>query len=319
MKIDIVICTDTNYIMPCGILFYSICKNNLMHNIVFHAVIDDSVTKTDKEFLNLTVNQFNMKVEYHLVDGHLFDSFPNLGTGVYVSKATYYRLYLTEILPQSIDKILYLDCDMIVRKDIGPLWNIDVSDVAVGVSADGWESKIQIYNRLQYPYHKGYFNAGMLLINLRYWRENNVLGRCLDYIEHHFTRIVSHDQDVLNYVLQDEKAPVGITYNFLENFLYKSDTALFDYWKYKDEIDAVKNDPVIIHYVASKPWNKNCQNPYKDIFLQYKSETLWKGTPLFRHKVSIRSIIKDLLIIFKLVKPRKDFWDYASIETLHIV
>ncbi len=318
MKIDIVICTDTNYIMPCGILFYSICKNNQMHDIVFHAVIDESVTDVDKESLNKTVNQFNMIVEYHMVDGHLFDSFPNLGTGVYVSKATYYRLYLTEILPKSIDKVLYLDCDMIVRKDIAPLWNIDISNVAVGVSADGWESKIQMYNRLQYPYIKGYFNAGMLLINLRYWREKDVLGRCLHFIKNHFKRIVSHDQDVLNYVLQDEKISVGITYNFLENYLYKSDVALYDYWKYKTEIDTVKNDPAIIHFVASKPWNKNCRNPYKDIFLQYKSETLWKGIPMFGHKESIRSIIKDLLIIFKLIKPREDFFDYDSIEELHI-
>ena len=97
MNINIVICTDTNYVMPCGVLFYSVCKNNRMHNIVFHAVIDESVTNEDKESLTKTVAQFGQKLEFHLVDSHLFDSFPNLGPGVYVSKATYYRLYLTEI------------------------------------------------------------------------------------------------------------------------------------------------------------------------------------------------------------------------------
>lgn len=318
MNINIVICTDTNYVMPCGVLFYSVCKNNRMHNIVFHAVIDESVTNEDKESLTKTVAQFGQKLEFHLVDSHLFDSFPNLGPGVYVSKATYYRLYLTEILSSHMDKVLYLDCDMVVCKDLGPLWDKKIANCAVGVSADGWESKIQIYNRLQYPYEKGYFNAGMLLINLKYWRDHQVLNRCLDFIKNHFDRIVSHDQDVLNYVLQDEKENVGITYNFLENYLYKPEIALYDYYKYKKEIDLVKKDPAIIHYVASKPWNKNCKNPYKDIFLRYRNETIWKGIELRKIKTSFRSIIKNVLVKLKLIQPQEELFDYNSIEEICI-
>lgn len=315
---EIVVCTDRNYIMPCGILFYSLCKNNKSCTIVFHVVIDASVTDEDKSSLTSIAGQFNQQIEFHLIDSHLFDTFPNLGPNVYVSKATYYRLYLTEILPSTIDKILYLDCDMVIRKDLNDLWNKDIANYAVGVSADGWESKIQIFNRLEYPYEKGYFNAGMLLINLKYWREHNVLGRCLNFIKNHFDRIVSHDQDVLNFVLQDEKVPVGITYNFLENFLYKKNLALFDYSKYKDEIDKAKNDPAIIHYVASKPWMTNCTNPYKDVYLKYKKETQWKDMPIQSPKKTIRSRIKKLFQLLGIMGVEINMIDEKTVSELKI-
>lgn len=294
-QIHIVVCTDSNYIMPCGVMLYSLCKNNQNSRIVFHVIIDESVTDINKKALVEIAESFNIKIAFHLIDGHLFDSFPNLGEGVYVSKATYYRLYLSEILSQDIDKVLYLDCDMIVDGDIKPLWETNIDNVAVGVSADGWESRIQIYNRLVYPYEKGYFNAGMLLINLNYWREHKVLERCLNFIKNHFDRIVSHDQDVLNYVLQDEKKNVGISYNFLENYLYKKNLVLYDYQKYKEEIYKVKDNPIIIHFVASKPWMTNCTNPYKDIFRAYQNETQWKGLPLRSPKATLRSRVKAFI------------------------
>ena len=58
-KIDIVICTDTKYVMPCGIMFYSLCKNNSENEIVFHAIIDDSVTEANKESLSSIAKKFN--------------------------------------------------------------------------------------------------------------------------------------------------------------------------------------------------------------------------------------------------------------------
>jgi lipopolysaccharide biosynthesis glycosyltransferase len=138
----------------------------------------------------------------------------------------------------------------------------------------------------------------------------------LDFIKNHFDRIVSHDQDVLNYVLQDEKENVGITYNFLENYLYKPEVALYDYYKYKKEIDLVKKDPAIIHYVASKPWIRNCKNPYKDIFLDYRKETLWKNCTVLKEKISIRSRIKSILMYFRLIKPQEELFDNNEISNI---
>ena len=298
---EIVVCTDHNYIMPCGVLLYSLCKNNTENNITFNIVIDNSVTDDDKRKLTQSKGKCNnIELVYHTIDGSLFDNFPNLGKDIYVSKATYYRLYLTEILPQSVNKILYLDCDMIVRKDIAKLWNTDIESVAVAAVFDGMDGKIELYNRLDYPMEKGYFNAGMLLINLKYWRDNNIHQKCLDYIKNNHERIVSHDQDVLNYVLQDTKKELDLSYNFGESFLYKPKYMQFYYAKYKSIIDTTIHDPAIVHYTITKPWRKECLNPFKSLFLKYKEQSIWKNIPIEKDKFNFRKMVKRILITIGL-------------------
>lgn len=293
---NIVVCTDHNYVMPCGVMLYSLCKNNLNNEICFCVVIDESVTDSDKDDLKDIAGKFpNLQLIFYNIDGHLFDNFPSLGSGLYLTKATYYRLYLSEMLPQSMNKVLYLDCDMIVRTDISELWNVDVEDVAVAAAMDGMDGMIQLYNRLGYPIEKGYFNAGMLLINLKYWRKHDILNRCLNFIRDSRELIVSHDQDVLNVVLQNSKKNVDITYNFGECFLYRPQNMSFNFLKHKKEIDAFINNPAIVHYTVSKPWNQSCLNPFRTLFYKYRDETKWKGMPLQKKKYTKKEIVKELL------------------------
>lgn len=299
---DIVVCTDHNYVMPCGVMLYSLCKNNAKHEINFHVVIDESVSTFDKQSLQAIADEWNgVNLIYIPIDGHLFDNFPNLGGGMYVTKATYYRLYLSKILPQSLNKVLYLDCDMVVRKDIGELWNTNIDNIAVAVALDGMDGLIQLYNRLAYPAGKGYFNAGMMLINLKYWRDYDVLGKCLDFIKNHYDIIVSHDQDVLNVVLQDSKVNVDITYNFGEGFLYKPQFMQFDYYKNREAIERVIHDPAIVHYTISKPWKEGCLNPFKSVFFAYISKTEWRDFKLEKTKYTKRELLKKCLYKIRLI------------------
>lgn len=303
---NIVVCTDHKYIMPCGVLLYSLCKNNSKNKIVFNLIIDESVTENDREnFSNVKKDFQNVELVYYQIDGTIFDNFPNLGNGIYVSKATYYRLYLSEILPRTMNKVLYLDCDMVVRKNILDLWNTNIENVAAAVAPDGMDGLVQLYNRLEYPMEKGYFNAGMMLINLKYWRENGIHERCLNYIKHHYEKIVSHDQDVLNYVLQDSKINVDLTYNFGESFLYKPEVMQFYYAKYKQMIEKTLHDPAIVHFTISKPWKENCMNPFRSLFFKYRNETIWRRTPIEKDKLSWRGWTKKFLCFLKLIKITK--------------
>lgn len=312
---EIVVCTDRNYIMPCGVLLQSICQNSNNSQISFNVVIDESVSDHDKDVLRkiATVTPL-VKVNFYSIDGHIFDNFPSLGNGIYVTKATYYRIYLTKILPSTMDKVLYLDCDMVVRKDLADLWNKDIDNKAAAVALDGMDGMAPLYNRLNYPMEKGYFNAGMMLINLKYWRENQILEKCLDFITNHYDSIVSHDQDVLNFVLQDSKENVEITYNFGECFLYKPRYMQFNYLKHKPEIETYIKDPAIVHYTISKPWRKGCLNPFKELFLKYRSQTIWKDMPLENDKFSIRKMIKNILIMLKIKQKEPNIYNDTEFD-----
>lgn len=113
---------------------------------------------------------------------------------------TYYRLFISDILPSDIDKVLWLDCDIIVAGDLKELWNEGISDSAVGVVPDFENNNVRVMNRLKYDAAYGYFNAGVLLINLKYWRRENIIPIFTNYISDHYENLYYHDQDVLNYV-----------------------------------------------------------------------------------------------------------------------
>ena len=119
-----------------------------------------------------------------------------------LSKSAYYRLLLVSILPTDIEKVLYLDCDIIVCGDISYLWKIDLENYAVAAISD---LKIMPLNgihsqTLSMSYDLAYFNSGFMLVNLSYWRRYNLERRLLTFLKTHI--VVFHDQDALNYVLK---------------------------------------------------------------------------------------------------------------------
>lgn len=98
-----------------------------------------------------------------------------------------------------------MDGDIIVRNNLNELWNTDIKDYAIGAVPDQSEGLIVFYNRLKYPPRLGYFNSGVLLINLKYWRDNNLTEQFNKFLQTYPERVVFHDQDILKYTLRIRK------------------------------------------------------------------------------------------------------------------
>ena len=113
---DIVICTDNNYVMPSGVLFCSICENNRQENITFHVIADQSFSDENRRALLSIVMKYDKKICFYQIDPNIFTSFPvgRKDQPIHITLAAYYRLYLTELLPKDLNKVLYLDGDIIV-------------------------------------------------------------------------------------------------------------------------------------------------------------------------------------------------------------
>lgn len=300
---EIVACTDHGFIMPTGVMIQSVCVNNIDSHVSFHIIGDESITEKDKEDLKSVVNKIaNKDIFFHIVDGNKFGDLPALDN-TYVTKATYYRLELARLLPNSVDKVLYLDGDIIVRKSLDDLWNLDISKYALAAVPDQSEAIFEEENYLKVEHWHGYFNAGVMLVNLKYWKERNLRKDYYNFIQNYPDRIRLRDQDVLNYVLNEKKLLIPIRYNFTGGWLLKS--RKIDTEKYKDQIDDAIKDPVIVHYTpGEKPWTTYCRQPYKALFLKYKSQTIWKGTPLIENrplKLRISKFFSGILRKFKLM------------------
>lgn len=285
--INIVFCTDTNYIMPSGVFMKSVSVNNGKNNINFHCIVDESVTEEDERSLVEVLADNNLhKISFYRVVGSDFENMPNLDvseeyakknkvTATHTTKACYYRLSMAELLPKNLNRVLYFDCDIIVTQNLMPMWQTDLEGNAVAAVVDEGEL-VMSYDQLEYSPEFGYFNSGAMVIDLDYWRKREIFPKFLEIIRCHAGRMRQHDQEILNIAFHDSVKRLPIKYNLQENFLRRTDLIPDFYTKYGEEIEKGLKDYAVIHYTADKPWYSENNQPLKEEFYKYLRLTKWR-------------------------------------------
>lgn len=302
--INILCATDSNYAALCGIMLTSLFENN--KNSTFNIyILTDGITNEDQKKLERLTSSNNADLSIIKLNASDFSNCP-IWPGDHLSTAAYYRLMVSELLPKSINKVLYIDCDIIVNDSIQALWEQNIEDVAIGAVLDAEFFNSEFYQRLQIKNKNQYFNSGVLLINLEYWRRKNVVKRCFECIEKNKHLLRFHDQDTLNMVLQEEVTILPIKYNLQTPFLMTCFSS--NYINIMPEIKQAIQRPCIIHYIGSgKPWNGKISNhPFKSYFHHYKNLSAWKNVDISKTKAPISSLmiwyINNILWFLKLKK-----------------
>lgn len=295
---EILVGFEHNYVMPYGVMFQSLVYNNPNETIHVHAIVNESVTNEDKNDLSKIIKQSSHnRIDFYKFDKGRVKVFP-LSSVRHFRESCYYRLYAASILPPEIDKVIYLDGDMVVRHSISDLWEYDIEDASVAGVTNQTE-KVEFYNRLHYPMKKKYINNGVAIFNLKKWRKEGTEQKFTDMILKYPERIVNADQDVMNVVLQDDKIILPIKYNVQEFFYYQLKYMTFDYWEYQSEFDLAIKDPIILHYAGpEKPWLIGCLHPLKDEFFKYRSMTVWKDEPLIKSNSSkgLKQMVRSTIV-----------------------
>ncbi|GGE24852.1 glycosyltransferase family 8 protein [Streptococcus himalayensis] len=219
---NIVMAADYDY----KIQVETVLKSILQHHtrIQFFLINQDY----PKEWF-LSINEKLAAFESCIIDKKVSTiAYKHFNTAEHISEATFYRYHIPELIEE--DKVLYLDSDIVVVGDLSPLYDLDIEPVGLAATEN--------FGR-EYD-----FNAGVLLINNRRWREKNVLNRALSIHEKLDATLNFADQDVLNELFKNEWMPVPEIYNmqiFGGNFNLK---------RY-----SIPSETVIIHYTtAIKPW-----------------------------------------------------------------
>lgn len=277
--IHILCATDDAYVPICGIMLTSLFISNPQNDLHVFILVDSLKNENEKLFFKLA-ESYHQTIEIIHIDQSKFKDCP-IRDYDHVSLATYYRLLAPILLPTAIDKVIYLDCDMLIVRDIASLWNYDVSAYAVAACCDEDFTSEEKYIRLAYPPACRYVNAGMLVMNLKYWRGHSIVEACFSYISGNAEKLCLHDQDTINYVLRDRKLLLPPRYNLQTGYLYKK--YMFDCYpeSFRESVWAALGSPVIIHYSGSaKPWKSCCSaHPYSRYFEKYKKLSFWKDEP----------------------------------------
>ncbi len=218
-----------------------------------------------------------------------------------------YRLYATSLLPKEVDKVLYTDVDLIFNDTLGQLQNYKFrDDVSAAVVKDlvRWDDyeRLNLTNKAH-----AYFNAGVVYINLDYWRRHDVGAKCINVLKENGFTYSMADQDALNVVLEGLVDYLHPRYNCLSPFSARREflKARVRPEEFERVQEAVKN-PAIIHYVfTNKPWFKGEYLPFRDLWLKHLANTPWAGMPIkYRGgykgmlKCNVKKVLQTMAALF---------------------
>lgn len=270
---------DNKFVRYCAVTMISALTNDKPTDLHFHIVAND-LTEQNKEILTDMTTSKGAYISFYNVPEEKLDGYTIRWEKHRLPMIVFYRCLLASILPESIDKVLYLDSDLLVLKPLDELWNLNLTEKAIAGVPDDFKANPKHCNRLQYDLSYNYFNGGVLLLNLTYWRQYDIETQCKVYYRTYPDRVIYNDQDLLNGLLHDKKVLADIQWNVQEN-AYRIPKGKSPNWipPYADII----LHPGILHYSSRKPWQYHCMHPLAHLFYQYQDLTPWKGEHVLNH------------------------------------
>ncbi len=283
MNINICLSSDNNYSQYAGVVISSVLLNAKNNDFIKFYILDGGIDDKNKEKILSLKDLKQCEINFIKIDESLFETYKTIGTHSYISLSTYYRLKLASMLPD-VDKILYLDCDIIVTDSLSELFNTDIKDYyAAGVidtamKSSGWVPKLEKGNK--------YFNAGVLLFNLDLIREDNIENKFEQYTKNEIENIRVGDQQIINVVCQGKIKEVNSQWNVQSsNFVNRSDYT---------------NSPKIVHYIGrQKPWIFGSMNYWKNLYFDTLKFTPWKIEDKDKFKWTVLNQIVSVLNFIK--------------------
>lgn len=249
-EINIAFASDENYIQPMSVAIVSILKNAAKDDILnFYILCNNVAAEFKDKLLELKrIKNFNMIfLDLDLSD---FSSF-NLSSGTHITLTAYARMKLADLLPE-VNKIIYLDCDIIVKSSLKELFAYEISGKYIAAAEDIGCTFLRKYHKDICPYDYCYINSGVLVINLEEWRNNNIPAILYATAKsgiNHF----QHDQEIINIVCHDKCVPLDLLWNVQDSF-YRDDLIVKTHPNAK-YIKECARRPKIIHYTFNiKPW-----------------------------------------------------------------
>ncbi|MRX51924.1 glycosyltransferase family 8 protein [Paracoccus sp. S-4012] len=271
----VLFCANPGYFQHLAAAARSVADTSPGSAVDFHVLTCDSDAEAERK-LRDSLSDDRLSLTIHRVgDARLNDFFVDK----FMSKECYLRIFAPEVLSSDLDRVLYLDCDLVVLDDLRPLWESALGGKAVGAAPDypRLPSVISPTRRRQLgiPLDQVYVNSGVLLIDLVRWRKLGLTRRILDYVETMGPALEFYDQDAINAVLSDELFLLDCRWN-LQARMYACGRQAFPL-----EFEATREArrrPAILHYTGSeKPWLFRSRIPRKGDYFAALSRTQWAG------------------------------------------
>jgi len=261
MTIHIAFSSDKKYLTCTSVTIASILHFH-PHDINFY-ILHNSLTEADWLPLRQTIERLGKGCSLMPIDvgDTNWKGFP---TTKNFPLAIYFRLNLPSLLT-NIDKVIYLDGDILVTDDIQKVWDINLEDFSLAAMCIKC-----LNNNFQQLVGHYTFNSGFIVMNLKHIRDTNGITRLLEIANRCKDNFNLPDQEILNLTFRDEKYHLPVRWNLTKGALERQD---INYKTIPEEelIEAIRN-PAVIHFNNStKPWKKVAKNkhPFAPLYLYF--------------------------------------------------
>ncbi|MCH5185707.1 MAG: glycosyltransferase family 8 protein [Oscillospiraceae bacterium] len=245
--IPVVFAANDNYVPYLGVALTSLIANISDENMYMIYVLTTDISDVHMKKIS-AMGKSDVKIEF--IDVSDLMSGRKIGTVKHLSPETAYRLLIEKIF-KDYEKILYLDCDIVINRDVAELYNTDIGDNLLGAARGMVFEPEYIADELKLN-RDNYFNAGILVMNVKKFAQENIGEKGLEMLSQ--KNYNSQDQDVLNILCQDRVKYLdshwNIEWQYITGMVKK-----FYITEYIEKIITYRDDPYIVHYTSHiKPW-----------------------------------------------------------------
>lgn len=270
--LNIVCCCDRYFMIPLIVMLFSVSKN-LQKPLVKIHIITYNFSEDELEYLKQNTNFSNFQVYlYNYNEDKLLNIFPECEQ---YPKSIYLKIYIPNILPSEIKKVIFLDSDLIVLSSIHLLNEINLENKIILAACEMGETLqyakskngIGNYKKISIPGNQKMFNSGVMVIDLQRMREIKFIKKVEDYCKIYKNNIKLFDQELFNIILWKEWKELNPCWNVSTDY-YKRGGWLSEL---SDSMyNNIRKSAKIIHYTkVPKPWVTGCNHPDRTIWEDY--------------------------------------------------
>lgn len=310
-RVNICFLTDKEYCLQTGVALTSL-KNNKKPNSVYDVFVlcSNMLSQDIEKIKTLESKNFSIHI-INLAENSEFEKYDI--ANIPASITAIYKFSIPNILPH-LDKVIYLDGDTIIKEDLTELYNYDLGDNYLGAVKDTGGLSRTFYRLCAEKVF--YFNSGVLLMNLKTMRENNIPDKLIEYRKHGYNDFM--DQDSLNYILRNRVRELPFRYNTQLAFISANlniDKVRSFYGLSVVEtqnVATIVNSANIIHFSGKrKPW-KHIDGPEHETWIQY-----FNNSPFKHIKLKRNYYIKPKVTLLDSIRQKmKNLRRYTFIKTL---
>lgn len=280
---NVIYSSDNNYARHVGVAITSLYEHNQNRENLTVFLIDDHISSENHDRLDAIAEKYGREIHYIPFEPYKEQLILNNEWELPIS--AYARLFVADMVPQDVERLLYMDCDTVVCDSLEELWNIDMRGKTIAAVED--VASCVFWQETGLAEQFRYICSGVVLMDLKKWRAINAQQRFLDYLAHRQGKVRHHDQTILNGVFWDDCLLLHPRYDALTpTFLmsYNNLKAYFKLWNSyytKTEVEESVRNPAIIHYTSAnigRPW-ENTAHPKADIYRRYWKASAWKDAP----------------------------------------